>query len=262
MTNSRSRIRFLSSLAAVVLASSGFIAAGALPAAAASSSQISKYVSLGDSYAAGTGAGPYLNACQQSLSGYPALLDAVKGVNLVRNASCQSATTTDVVATQLSTLNRGTTLVTLTVGGNDLGVVGVAAACVPDSASIACQTALATALFQLNSGALAINLATSYAAVVAAAPNARVLVTGYPYLFDAALNANPAIAVVNGATATLNATILGVVGAGNFVDVSAAFAAHGIGSAVPWIVLPAEPDAFHPNALGYAAYAAAIQAKL
>lgn len=258
---SRFRVRFLSSLGAILLATSGLIAGGALPATAASASAINKYVALGDSFAAGQGAPSYMNdVCLQNSNGYPALLNAVKGVNLLRNASCRGATTADVISTQVSALNRGTTLVTLTVGGNDLDVAGVAMACTP-APGPTCAEAIADASALLYSGVLATNLTAAYGSIAAAAPNARILITGYPYLFDPSIS-DPygLVATINAATTALNATIYGVVGqvqlAGaniHYVDVTGVFATHGIGSGDPWIN-SSGPDGFHPNALGYAAY--------
>jgi len=261
------RIRFLSSVIALVLTASGVGAAGALPASAASSSPVNKYVAMGDSYAAGQGGGDYANDCLQSPSGYPALLDAVKGTNLLRNVSCRLATTFDVNATQTLALNRGTTMVTLTVGGNDLNVAGIAAACVSPDA-LACGNAISAAGALIYSGVLAGRLATTYAQVAVAAPNARIVVTGYPLLF--ASSADPRIAQLNGATTVLNQTIQGVVAQAqatrpnvsiDYVDVSAAFAGHAIGDVDSWVNF-AGPDAFHPTPAGYRAYAAAIEAVL
>ncbi|WP_166790876.1 SGNH/GDSL hydrolase family protein [Cryobacterium mannosilyticum] len=259
--------RFLSSALAVVLAVSAVVAAGGLPASAAPAAPVNKYVALGDSYAAGQGGGGYTGSCLQSPNGYPALLDAVKGINLLRNVSCSSATTVDVTSTQLSALNRGTTLVTLTVGGNDLNVAGVAAACA--SADVAaCGAAISSAGDLLYSGELMVRLAATYAQVAVAAPNARVVVTGYPLLF--APSANPLISQVNGATVVLNQTIQGVVAQAQaarpnasigYVDVSAAFAGHAIGDADSWVNFAGQ-DAFHPTPAGYQAYAAAIRAVL
>ena len=64
---------------------------------------------------------------------------------------------------QLSALNKGTRVVTLTVGGNDLSVAGIAAACAPGP-SPACQTAINTALSLLATppGVLAGRLASVY----------------------------------------------------------------------------------------------------
>jgi len=259
--------RLLSSVLAVVLTVSAVVAAGGIPASAAPTAPVNKYVALGDSYAAGQGGGGYTDSCLQSPNGYPALLDAVKGTNLLRNVSCSSATTIDVTATQLSALNRGTTLVTLTVGGNDLNVAGVAAACA-SADTVACGTAISAAGALLGSGELAGRLAATVAQVAVAAPNARVVVTGYPLLF--APSSNVLIGQVNGATVVLNQIIQGVVAqaqvarpsaAIDYVDVSDAFINHAIGDTDSWVNFFG-PDAFHPTPAGYQAYAAAIRAVL
>jgi lysophospholipase L1-like esterase len=258
----KTRDYLLSSGGAILLASSGLIAAGALPATAVHTSAVDEYVALGDSFAAGQGAGPYLNACLQSTRGYPALLGAVEGVNLLRNATCSGATTADVNTTQISALDGGTTLVTLTVGGNDLNVGSLAATCI--TLPFACKAAVNRARLRLP--ALAVSLATTYARIAAAAPNARILVTGYPALFKPPVN-DPfdVIASLNAGTTALNATIQGAVSlAGknfHFVDVTSAFVGHGIGSADPWFH-SAGDDIFHPNAAGYIAYKNALQAAL
>ncbi|MCY7289976.1 MAG: SGNH/GDSL hydrolase family protein, partial [Cryobacterium sp.] len=226
-------------------------------------------VALGDSYAAGQGGGRYTDACLRSPNGYPALLDAVKGTNLLRNVSCAQATTGVVNATQLSALNRGTTLVTLTVGGNDLNVAGVAAACTLGDQT-QCLTAIGDATARLSG--LAGSLASTYSQVAAAAPNARVVVTGYPLLFAPSTDPQlgPLIDQINGATVLLNQTIQGVVAQAQaarpnanieYVDVSAAFAGHALGNDVPWVFF-AGPDAFHPAPAGYQALAVYIKAAL
>jgi hypothetical protein len=80
------------------------------------------------------------------------------------------------------------------------------------------------------------------------------VLTGYPYLFDPS---HPFAAVANGLAATLNAVIAGVALAtgAHYVDVTAAFAGHGVGSADPWLNFnpdnPLDPANFHPNGEGY-----------
>ena len=76
------------------------------------------------------------------------------------------------------------------------------------------------------------------------------------------------ISAINAATAALNATINGAVfqvgSAGvdiHYVDVTSAFAGHGILSAYPWIN-SSGVDAFHPTARGYVAYAIVLRAAL
>jgi lysophospholipase L1-like esterase len=270
------RGRFLSYLVTMVVALAGIVTVGALPAAATKSGTV-QYVALGDSYAAGQGAGSYLNSCMQSGKGYSELLDSEKRIHLQTNATCTGATTSDVANTQLSALNRGTRLVTLTVGGNDLDVSGVATACTTGTPP-ACQTAINNALALLAVGpggesVLGSRLTDLYAEAADAAPKARVVVTGYPYLFEPPSPSDPNAAItaaINNATTALNATIRQAVTATHvtgvnivYVDVTAAFAKHGIGAEPHLLFIkPAGADAFHPNAAGYRAYATAVSAAL
>ena len=229
------------------------------------------YVALGDSYAAGFGAGRYVNDCYQSRRGYPALLDRDTRASLRANATCNGATTQTVLTTQLSALTPRTQLVTLTVGGNDLGFAAVATACAAGP-SVGCQATIDRALALLapqptGPSVLATRLATTYGAVAAAAPRADILVTGYPYLFAPPVSGQPNAAVVlalNKATAALNATIKATVAANaaagveiTYVDVTGGFAGHGIGSERP-ILHATGPEALHPTARGYRVYAKAL----
>ena len=263
-------------LLTMLIALAGFVTVVALPAAAANSGTV-QYVALGDSYAAGQGGGDYLNDCLESPNGYPYLLDAERQIHLRANAACTGAKTSEVVSTQLSALNRGTRLVTLTVGAADLGLSGVLAACtaVPP---VNCQAAIAQAVGQL--AGLRDRLIELYAAVADEAPNALIVVTGYPYLFGLPTpgcdQTVDVICAINNATTALNATIQQAVEAQPdrvnivYVDVTAAFAGHGIGSEEPFIhdrltdddPPRPDPDAFHPNAAGYRAYAKAIFAAI
>jgi hypothetical protein len=75
--------------------------------------------------------------------------------------------------------------------------------------------------------------------VADAAPNALIVVTGYPYLFDPDPN-NPIITAFNAATTALNTTIEAAVNAMHndnivYVDVTDQFKGHGIGSSDPFI---------------------------
>jgi lysophospholipase L1-like esterase len=248
-------------------------AIGALPAAGANSS-IMAYVALDDSYAAGFGAAPAdpNDPCQQSDYGYPALLDSQKRIELGPdgNATCKGAKTSDVLTTQLSALNRDTRLVTLTVGGNDLDVSGLATVCIAAPAN--CQAQIDFRLTQLLP-TLGDNLIRLYAEVAKVAPGARIVVTGYPHLFEPAPGSPNAdiIAAINAATDELNATIEQAVTVTKdadvnirYVDVTADFAGHGI--RVPdtgtSFINAGGTAAFHPNADGYVVYADAISASL
>ena len=249
----------------MLIALAGFMTVSVLPAAAGNSDTI-QYVALGDSYAAGQGGSDYLNDCLQSPNGYPYLLDAEKQIHLRANAACSGAKTSEVVSTQLSALNRGTRLVTVTVGAADLNLSAVLTACTavpPEN----CQAAIEQAVGQLPG--LKDSLIKLYAEVADEAPNALILVTGYPHLFEI-LPGDPAAAIktqINDAITLLNSTILQAVEAQPdsvnivYVDVTPEFAGHGIGSKEPFIISEGD-DAYHPNAAGYRAYAKAILATI
>jgi len=93
-----------------------------------------RYVALGSSYAAGPGIGPAdLDAppgCRQSINNYPHLLARKRSLQLVDH-SCSGATTNDVLhggqlglPAQLDAVTADTRVVTITIGGNDVGFVG------------------------------------------------------------------------------------------------------------------------------------------
>jgi lysophospholipase L1-like esterase len=267
------RGRFLARLVTTLIALAGFLTVGALPAGAHNSGTI-QYVALGDSYAAGQGGGDYVDPkCLESLNGYPYLLNAEKRIHLRTNVACTGASTDEVESKQLSALNRGTRLVTLTVGAADLNLSGVLTACTAGTQE-QCLTAIANAESQLPT--LAGNLVSLYTQVASRAPNALIVVTGYPYLFDLdqPLDCDEPttdiMVQINCATAALNATIQQAVTLAQtadpdiniiYVDVTDEFAGHGIGSTHPFINATG-PDAYHPNAAGYIAYAEAISAAL
>lgn len=260
-TNLRNRASLLGAVIIAALSTSFAVApaqafAGAPPEHAANV-KIS-YVALGDSYAAGFGGGDEFGACLVSPNGYPALLAGDPGQVHTELRGCAGATTSDVLD-QLAGLDHRTKSVTLTVGANDLGVAALAEICLtgtPEQCLAAVQYAQTVLLPQLS-----VDLAATLAAIREAAPNATVYVTGYPLLFEESLD--PRIAAVNAGILALNAVIQSAVAAAGegfvYVDVTEAFAGHGIGSTDAWIHGPFDPAAFHPNAAGYAAYADAIR---
>lgn len=266
------RSRWLTLVLAVLATLTGLAFVTATPAEAGSRhSRSLSYVALGDSYAAGFGAGKYVNDCYQSRRGYPALLDRETRASLRTNATCNGATTDTVLATQLSALTPRTQLVTLTVGGNDLGFAKIATICAPGP-SAACEAAINGALALLaprgtGPSVLATKLAATYGAVATAAPRADILVTGYPQLFEPPSEGQPNAEIVeafNRATDALNATIRATVAATaaggveiSYVDVTAGFAGHGIGSKRPFLHASG-PEALHPTARGYRVYAKAL----
>ena len=262
------------------MALAGFVTLGALPAAAAPSAV--QYVALGDSYAAGTAAVGF--PCPHDDGGYPvALLDLGSRIDLQANLACSGATTSAVVDNQLSALNSHTRLVTLTVGAADLDLSGVLTACTavpPTPTDCLREIAEAGALLPAEPGdpsVLGTRLVSLFADVAEVAPRARVVVTGYPHLFEPRFPPDPTadiVALINSTTDRLNIAIKQAVSVTNdadvnihYVDVTEEFAGHGI-PAQPQLpppllfISPAGTDAFHPTADGYDAYADAISAAL
>jgi lysophospholipase L1-like esterase len=221
-----------------------------------------RYVALGDSFAAGMGAGGEQGACRTSDASYPDRFAELSGVDLIVNAACSGATTSDLQNRQLLALDDRTDLVTVSVGGNDLGVADVAGACAAGKA-VACRNELSSALSLLN--VLPQRLDAVYSAIAQAAPNARIVVTGYAALYD---TSHPSAAdfgmatAIDAATVGLNEVIKEAVdkerAAGipmTFLPVD--FGGHGIGSAKPWINTSGVA-AFHPTAVGYREYASEL----
>lgn len=257
-------LRRLGLTIAALAAASTLFATPALAAPPASTSV--SYAALGDSYAAGFGGGTPINPCAQSANAYPERLDGWAHVKLVDFGACSGATTSDVIADQVpALLDSGVRLVTLTVGGDDLGFVTLVQSCV-DFQSTTCQDAIGTAEGLLMNGTITLRVATTIAAIRAYAPSARIVVTGYPLLFQLPSAKYGALAVQGDQLiAGLNAAIQAAASAtgATYVDVTGIFSGHGIGSTVPWILdfTPATPnfDAFHPNANGYKAYTNALK---
>lgn len=249
--------------------------AASLATAPAQAVDKTKYVALGDSYAAGQGAGPYLDACYRSENAYSELADDAKATKLVENAACSGKTTRDVVDSQLSQLNKSTKLVTITAGGNNIGFGDIikycGAALAEPTAGPACDAATSFAASQIQSGQLTSDVKTMIQRVKAAAPKAEIVVTGYPYLYDP-VTPDPADALsmfIYQATQLADGLNGSIRAAANdtkvqYVDVRSAFAGHGVNSTDPWINLdvtnPGSPDNFHPNAEGYEAYFSALTA--
>ncbi|CAM5286857.1 SGNH/GDSL hydrolase family protein [Leifsonia shinshuensis] len=269
--------RMIAALAALALGlTTLFGAAGA--AFADTSSGGLRYIALGDSEAAGTGAA----GCVHAPGAYPAVLAASYGQSPSFSAACAGATTADVY-TQLASLSAhgaiggGTKLVTLTVGINDLGWQNALRPCSGPNATLACLQSLATALTSGRS--LPGKISGLVTAIRALAPEARIRVTDYPLLFGVvsgtcdigSFGGTPVdvtatqATLVDGALVGVAAFIRhGVAGARDantrFVDVIGGFAGHGLCTSTPWIFGfgPAVWDALHANALGEAEYAKLI----
>jgi lysophospholipase L1-like esterase len=226
------------------------------------------YAALGDSYASGVGAPPYdptSGGCRQSPRSAARLWAESHGASFTF-AACSGATTTDVINNQLAGLTSATTLVTITIGANDLHVLEGAITCVTqgDAACLqvvnAAEAAIVTTVRQ--------QLENTYAQIKAKAPNARLIVLGYPRPFELTPSCPQTVSpftpsgidVYSRGLANHAADLLdqvtqdrAVAAGATFVDVRSAFAGHGICSDSPWIQAIANPidDSGHPTAEGY-----------
>ena len=258
------------------------------------------YVALGDSYAAGLGVPEQTGAtagCGQSTGSYPYLVARSLRLKLI-DVSCSSATIADMTAAQptsdgtnpaqLSALSSGTALVTVGIGGNDIGIIGIVTKCteldlipalIPGRGSATltpCKdfyTSGGTDQIQQRIEAVAGNLADALTQIRERSPHARVYVVGYPDLLptggggcgDALGITEGDITFLNREEVRLNGVLEQVArSAGDgYVDTFAPSEGHDA-CATPasrWLepLLPSSPAApLHPNAVGERGMADAV----
>ena len=234
----------------------GLAAAVGASAPAQAAPRIS-YVALGDSYSAGVGAGGNSGSCAQSPDAYPALWARAHPGASFTFAACSGATTADVLGGQLSALSPSTTLVSLTVGGNDVGFSSVMKTCVLGSTST-CESAVAAA--ERTAGReLPGRLDAVLSGIHAQAPAAQVVVLDYPGFYDTSAWFCPGLSGADHQALDAGDDELdGIIQAAaarhgdTFADVRARFAGHELCDNPAWlnsVTLPVE-DSYHPTAAG------------
>jgi lysophospholipase L1-like esterase len=180
------------------------IAAPGARAATPATTRLPGYVALGDSFTSGPGLAVQLGAttgpsappaCLRSSDNYPSL--AARALRLsLRDASCAGATTADLtgsqgagIPAQLSALRPSTALVSLGIGGNDIGFATVAADCVSATpwggtrVGWSCRahyTAGGVDRLAAAVRAAGVRVTRVLGQIRARAPHARVFVVGYP----------------------------------------------------------------------------------
>lgn len=154
------------------------------------------YVALGDSYTAGPLILPQSLdplGCLRSGRNYPHLVAPATGMEL-RDVSCSGATTDDMTepqgvtpgpnAPQFDALDASTAIVTLGIGGNDIGFSGIIEDCVAVLPFGSPCTDLYTGgghdVLAARIAATAPKVASVLDGIRDRAPNARVFVVGYP----------------------------------------------------------------------------------
>jgi lysophospholipase L1-like esterase len=237
------------------------LAVFASPVAAHAQSKI-RYVALGDSYSAGVGAGSYSDgSCDQSANAYPVLWAKARRPASFRNRTCSGATTSTVLSSQLAALSRATTLVSITIGGNDVGFSSVLTTCVIFSTG-SCVRAIDAAERKV-SGQLPGKLNRVLAAIARHAPNARVVVLGYPDLYDLSKSSG-CVGLsttdrtdLNRAANRLDAQVRAAASRHHdvYADVRSAFSGHQICDASSWLHSVDWLDlgvSYHPTSAGQA----------
>lgn len=170
-----------------------------LSATAAAGARAAGYVALGDSYASGPLIpNPVLPlGCLKSSNNYPRL--AAPGIGLsFRDVTCGGATTVHMTnpqnvdpdgpnPPQLNALEASTTVVSLTIGGNDIGFSEVAQSCITvNPFSHPCLDKYnAGGVNQLKAriDATAPKVAAVLQGIKARSPSARIYVVNYPAIF-------------------------------------------------------------------------------
>ncbi len=221
-----------------------------------------RYVALGDSYSAGTGAGRYTAAgrrCERSASAFPQLWAARHHPASFVSVACAGATTATVRTSQLSALSARTTLISITIGGNEAGFSQVMETCVFQLPG-ACVKAVNTAESSVRK-VLPGRLDSLLRAIRTRAPLARIVVLGYPDLYDLSQSRN-CIGIGTAKRAALNQgagvldRALSAAAARNhdtFADVRPEFARHEIcdggTSYLNALTFPLD-GSYHPDAAG------------
>lgn len=227
-----------------------------------------RYVSLGDSYSAGGGLLGGVEPCGRAPGAYPSLV-AQQAVLTGTFTACNGATTGDVLdreqhpgeGRQIDDVPADADVVTVSIGGNDIGFGPVITECVIGRQSCVRFDRQVTA----ELAALAPRLRRVYAGVRERAPGAEVLVVGYPRLVAdpdqtgletcAGLTAEEA-RWVRQKGADLDRVVRGAADAAGvrFLDAASAFAGHEACTAEPWMAgvsLTTAVSSFHPTAAGH-----------
>lgn len=278
------------------------------------------YVALGDSFASGEGAGDYdlptdidrskdwrwgvdtggyRNMCHRSSNSYASRIYGKHDLDFAgsfRAAYCSGAVSRHLYnpadgrdgkdpqhgeMRQLAHLNEDTSLVTMSIGGNDIGFGAVLTDCALNvEPFMKCQDKWDSELDR-RMRVFEYEVTLLYRKMKDRAPNARIIIMGYPRLFHEPPSERISNLLffedqlwMNRKADQLNATLrraaqrTGV----EFIDPTQAFIGHGVGApnGEQWINdlifsgsgSITDPGSFHPNALGHAAMAELLEEQL
>lgn len=275
--------RVLRRAAVLPVAAAGTLVLVLLPQAAQASGP--SYVALGDSYTsgplipdqAGSPAG-----CLRSSNDYPALTAAAIGASSFTDISCSGATTADMTGSQpvpggtnppqFSAIKSSTSVVTLGIGGNDIGFISIIETCATESLTnpfgSPCKNHYDSGgTDQLAQGIqnLAPVIGADLRQIHQLAPGARVFLVGYPDILpNTGYGCWPVVPIafgdvpyLRGVENELNAMLASEAAANGatFVNAYTGSIGHDACQApgTKWVetLVPTSPAApFHPNQLG------------
>ena len=277
------------SLTAAVAALAGLV----LTAGPAGATVAGRYVALGDSYASAplvpVQTGQPLG-CARSNRNYPALVAKGLGITDLHDVSCGGATTVDMTAAQqvpggknapqLDAVTADATLVSVTIGGNDIGFGSIIQECATRSplkpTGSACKdfyNSGGTDQLAARIEATASKIDAVLDGIADRAPDAKIVLVGYPAILpDTGPGCFPVVPFSPGDVAylrstekALNAMLADEAGSAGavFVDTYTPSIGHDVCTlpGTKWIegLVPTAPAApVHPNALGTAGQAAAV----
>ncbi|MFC3456094.1 SGNH/GDSL hydrolase family protein [Amycolatopsis speibonae] len=255
-----------------------------LTAPATQADEATRYVAMGSSFAAGPGLPPRQPgtpaACGRSTKNYASLVATKRGLALT-DVTCSGATTANILTTgqagqppQIEAVTPDTRLVTVTIGGNDVGYVSSLFA-------YGCQNTGGANCGQVDRNAMRAALTTVHekiGAVIAAvrqrAPRARILVVDYltivprtPSACDGVPLTPEQLAFEREVADRLAAATRRAARAGRatLIPAAAVSAHHDACAAVPWTERHATAPGrvpYHPNEAGMSAVADLVTARI
>lgn len=236
------------------------IAVALVAAAAARTAGAVTYAALGDSYSSGVGTGSYTldSACKRSVYAYPYLWAQRHAGTALTFVACSGAKTSDLLANQIQAVTSSTDLVTMTIGGNDIGFASLIQQCTLSDCSAALDSTRASLETTLGSKLDAVfTTVKSHAAL-----GAKIVVLGYPHVFSGAgcfgtlgissteeTKANQLSDALDTVIST-HAAADGV----TYESAIAAFTGHAVCSSSPWLNglnLFNTTESYHPNKAGH-----------
>ncbi|WP_223205147.1 SGNH/GDSL hydrolase family protein [Gordonia jinghuaiqii] len=248
-----------------------------------------RLVNLGDSFASGTGTGPLVEDspiyCQRSSKNFAHIVAAEEGYDLT-DVSCAGADTADFrgsqqegIPPQLDALDENVDVVTLMIGGNDKKTYGRAIelcgeVAATDLTGSPCTDKYGKSLIDPVEKDIYPAVRQALRDVKAEAPNAEILLAGYPWLLPPTTGCYPEMRIADGDVAMIRdlQTALNTYGrraaqetGARFVDMSQVSEGHdACAGDQRWIepMTTPGPGAVHPNERGQEAIAEQVRKAL